>query len=731
MGCKHSKSLGSNPKKDKKSPSDLSSPTASLSTNLSNTTLPSSDFNTEDLYINNQSNDNALNNENLPITNSEQNLDASLTTYSLSKEDYNSLYKYEQNIYKHFQLKRINYHNQIKSESIINKYNEFTLPDISKTPTEALLLFKILTNHYLFSFFTHDYLSELVSCFNYVKVNKHEKVIKNNTKNKNFYIVFSGIFYKSKEPIANLNALSNNISKLNSKRLFKSSTFFNDYSLLYDTNCNYDMICLEEGILFYIDSLTYHYLSSQCSRVYNDEIYKILSKIPLFNENYRTSDQSSPDSKYQPTPEEYHLVLNEISKWVEVFPYSTGDVISKGGTPAAAFYIIKEGTVSVTPTSRSLNNIYPHQSLINSCSGSYFSNGIMFSEQFLRAGSYFGERSLMSGELRDSDYVATTQVKLLVLDKYFFDIFFNNKSYISNSNSSNTENTYVNLPKHLYSWLHNQLQYHLGLKLLNSLKWLDFPLIPINNKKIIQREVKLKEYNRGDVILKITSLNDLGKLFFIIIRGKAQVVLNSQPSQSINQSINSNTIINSPTSQSIQNPSSIKSKYPSIMRSSTLLGLNKNFSYAPTTTNVNREILSTKVEEFSIKDVLPVNVALSSLAQPQSNLILGILEAGQYLGHQIFLSPSIFENKQMDFHIDIVSISDSCVCFQFDQKVYSSIFSPLVDIKIAYPDFSHLTHSNGKQNFLTSSIFDSINTNDNAKNNLTKSSSSPSLINLA
>jgi len=81
--------------------------------------------------------------------------------------------------------------------------------------------------------------------------------------------------------------------------------------------------------------------------------------------------------------------LKEVTNRSERREYESGNIIVKKGDRAPAFYLILEGTVNVKSNGRTLAKLGP--------------------------GQFFGEMSILDGQLRTADVVAVEPVSCLIL----------------------------------------------------------------------------------------------------------------------------------------------------------------------------------------------------------------------------------------------------------------------------------------------------------------------------
>jgi serine/threonine protein kinase/CRP-like cAMP-binding protein len=144
-----------------------------------------------------------------------------------------------------------------------------------------------------------------------------------------------------------------------------------------------------------------------------------------------------------------------------------GDEIIKKGAEGNVFYMIKEGTVSVTDM------------------------GEQFSNHTLTAGDYFGERALLTGEPRAATITATTPVKVMALDRESFNL--------------------------LLGPLKEVLDHNMNLRILNSIKL--FEKLSTNERKKMSQSFAYERHAAGTVIIR---QGDKGNKFYILKDGMAR-----------------------------------------------------------------------------------------------------------------------------------------------------------------------------------------------------------------
>jgi CRP-like cAMP-binding protein/tRNA A-37 threonylcarbamoyl transferase component Bud32 len=273
-----------------------------------------------------------------------------------------------------------------------------------------------------------------------VDVSTGENVVTQGQKGDYFYVIESGKF----SIVVDGKAVGN-LSRGHS---------FGELALLYNSPRQATVRADSNGFLFSLDRETYKFVVAQSSSNRSLEVKKALSRVPLLAD--LTEEQ-----------------LDKLSDTVEIFGYNPGDVIIKKGQEGNVFYIIKEGTVSVTEM------------------------GAQFSDHTLTVGEYFGERALITGEPRAATITAQTPVKVMALDRDSF-------------NS-------------LLGPLRDVLDHNINLRVLSSIKL--FEKLSNQEKKKLAGSFGIEKYSNGTTIIR---QGDPGNKFFILKDGSAKVVVDTK-----------------------------------------------------------------------------------------------------------------------------------------------------------------------------------------------------------
>ena len=154
---------------------------------------------------------------------------------------------------------------------------------------------------------------------------------------------------------------------------------FGELALLYNQPRAATIRADTAGQLYSLNRDTFRFTLAHSNSSRVAEIQSALSKVTLLSS--LTSSQ-----------------ISKVSEAVELMTYNPGETIIQKGTEGNIFYMIKESVVKVSD--------------VGSTS--------QFVDHKLRAGDYFGERALVTGEPRAANVIAETKVVVMVLDRQAF-----------------------------------------------------------------------------------------------------------------------------------------------------------------------------------------------------------------------------------------------------------------------------------------------------------------------
>jgi len=155
---------------------------------------------------------------------------------------------------------------------------------------------------------------------------------------------------------------------------------FGELALLYDAPRAASCEAVEDSVLWKVDQKTFRTLLARQSKDNDGELMKLIDKISLFK----------------------HLDLNEKTRFIDAMTsvrWKQNARIVQKGSVGNVFYIIQEGQVKV------------HD----------IGGGSSYDDLVLGPGGFFGERALLTGELRAANVTALTEVKTLAMDRETFE----------------------------------------------------------------------------------------------------------------------------------------------------------------------------------------------------------------------------------------------------------------------------------------------------------------------
>ena len=157
---------------------------------------------------------------------------------------------------------------------------------------------------------------------------------------------------------------------------------FGELALLYDTPRAATVKASCQCKLWKIDQKTFRFIMISSTRGDDEKIYSTLRTVKLF-------DKMQPD---------FFVKLSTAMVLKEVNP---GETIIKKGDVGDTFYVIKSGTVKVTDIG--------------------LDSSAKFDDHELHEGGCFGERALLTGDVRAANITAVSPCTLLCLDRKDFE----------------------------------------------------------------------------------------------------------------------------------------------------------------------------------------------------------------------------------------------------------------------------------------------------------------------
>jgi cGMP-dependent protein kinase len=275
-----------------------------------------------------------------------------------------------------------------------------------------------------------------------VEISTGTEVISQGSEGDYYYIIDSGTF--------SIHVDGHTVGSLNDGK------GFGELALLHNTPRAATIRAETKSTIYSLDRKTFRYTIAQSQTNLSEQIITGLRKVELLSG--LTEDQ-----------------FNKVVNAVEVVPYKSKDCIITKGTEGNIFYMIKEGRVQVTDTGNS-----------------------KFVDATLNPGDYFGERALMTGDLRNANIYATTDVVLFAIDRETFNTTLGNLSDL--------------------------LSHNMNMRILSSIN-----IFERLSKSEKSRALKsfVKEYFPIDTC--IITEGDKGDKFYILLNGDATVLVGEKP----------------------------------------------------------------------------------------------------------------------------------------------------------------------------------------------------------
>jgi cAMP-dependent protein kinase regulator len=250
--------------------------------------------------------------------------------------------------------------------------DDFKAPVFPKTPAEKEFIVLALKKNFVFSNLTTRETEILVDAFERQEVKANDFIIQQGDAGDFFYVLLNG----------------DCLFIVNEKVVGKASRgqTFGELALLYKSPRAASVQAESFCTLFRVDQTTFRYiLQTQTEQAENDK-RDLIKAVPFFQE----------------------LVPDDVTKLVSTMrprPFTEGEYLVKKGEEGDAFYLIQEGQVKVSDITV---------------------GAVVYQDQTLGPGDYFGERALVTHEPRTANCIALTNGIALVIDQPTFNTVLGN-----------------------------------------------------------------------------------------------------------------------------------------------------------------------------------------------------------------------------------------------------------------------------------------------------------------
>ena len=250
---------------------------------------------------------------------------------------------------------------------ILDFDGDFTPPVYPKTERDTKFLDGVLGENFIFSDLSRKQRKMLIQAMQKQAARKGETIITQGDVGDFFYIL----------EVGKINFVADGKDVGSCGR----GASFGELALLYDCPRAATCIAGEDSVLWKVDQVTFRHLLARTSKEQQGGIVDTLAKIPLFQDMDRG-------------------LIARFSSVLTNVTFAAGEVVVKKGDVGDVFYIINDGQVRV------------HDIGLGDAS---------YDDQILKAGDWFGERALMTGEPRAANVTAMVETHAFAVDRETFE----------------------------------------------------------------------------------------------------------------------------------------------------------------------------------------------------------------------------------------------------------------------------------------------------------------------
>lgn len=269
------------------------------------------------------------------------------------------------------------FRNNVFSARVDVDMKHFVLPKMQKSDETSEFLSKVLGENFLFSSLSQHDIKIFIDAMAPVRAKDDGYIISQGDNGDYFYILEEGEvgFY------------------INGKAVGKGGKgkSFGELALLHDCPRTASVLALTPCKLWKIEQMTFRYIMVQSTERSDKTVIEVLQKVPLF---------SNLDQGF----------FTKLANSMTSHNFNDGEIIIRKGDIGDTFYVVREGKVAVTEVGRRL-------------SMRHVSVG---SQVILGVGQSFGERALLTGEVRSATIIASGNCDLLCLDRKDFEEILGN-----------------------------------------------------------------------------------------------------------------------------------------------------------------------------------------------------------------------------------------------------------------------------------------------------------------
>uniref|UniRef100_A0A7S2JSU2 cGMP-dependent protein kinase n=1 Tax=Leptocylindrus danicus TaxID=163516 RepID=A0A7S2JSU2_9STRA len=270
-----------------------------------------------------------------------------------------------------------NFRNNVFSARVDVDMKHFVLPKTQKCDETSEFISKVLGENFLFSSLSQSDIKMFIDAMAPMQAGQDDFIISQGDNGDYFYILEEGEvgFY------------------INGKAVGAGGRgkSFGELALLHDCPRTASVKALTPCKLWKIEQTTFRFIMVHSTERSDKTVIEVLRKVPLF---------SNLDEGF----------FNKLANSMTCKTFTDGEIVIRKGDIGDTFYVVREGKVAVTEVGRRL-------------SMRHVSVG---SQVVLGVGQSFGERALLTGEVRSATIIAAGNCDLLCLDRKDFEEILGN-----------------------------------------------------------------------------------------------------------------------------------------------------------------------------------------------------------------------------------------------------------------------------------------------------------------
>ena len=250
---------------------------------------------------------------------------------------------------------------------------------------------------------------------------------------------------------------------------------FGELGLIHDVHCSNAVIATTDTVLWSLDRRSFRSLTVMSSMQRTEAVMRALKRVDLLHG--MTEHQ-----------------MAKVADAVQVLKFPAKARVITKGTIGEEFFMIQSGSVVVTHIGETPASELDLDDTLHGGSSSPRARRSSFKDVTLEAGDYFGERALLTGELRSANVFAKTDLTVLRIQRADFE--------------------------HVLGPLKELLEHNVNVRTIGALHLLE--KLTEREREQTARMLRVERHERGADIIKE---GQDGSAFYILKSGSAKVVV--------------------------------------------------------------------------------------------------------------------------------------------------------------------------------------------------------------